>query len=90
LRNKKALRAFAFLLGGLGGVTLATTSSLKLDAFQHQRQLRGVDLHVRRARVRDGEQLKGPRLQPLFYDTKAVSIPENHLHDVTPPIEENE
>jgi hypothetical protein len=65
LRNNKLLRALVFLLGCVRGVTLTTTSALEVDTLQHQRQLRGVDLHVRRARGHDGAQLEGSSLETL-------------------------
>src|SRR5690606_24940839 len=71
-------------------VALPALRSSKLDPFQQQRQLRRVELHMRRRRVCGTRKLERAGLKAFLHDAEAVAIPEHHLRDVTSTVEKHE
>ena len=62
----------------------------QLDPFEHQRQLRRIDLDVPGAVCGAGYESERSSLEPLLHDTEAVSVPEQKLRNVTSSVEEHE
>src|ERR1700710_2288648 len=71
-------------------VAFPALRSRELDAFEHQRKLTGVDLHVLVVSVGGPHEAKCPGLETFSDDTESVAVPEQDLRDVSTSIDEDE
>lgn len=60
-----------------------------VDAVEHHRQLRGLELRAERALVKR-RQTESALLEPLVEDDETAVVPGQHLHPVAPSRDEDE
>src|SRR5688572_21891040 len=65
----------------------AESRLLRVDSLEQHRHLRAIDLDARSASV---DALERAALEALVEEPEAVAVPHQHLHTITPLVEEAE